>query len=73
MDKLVLLSQDKATLQAVREYMNSTLERKLISKVLHKEDISGFADASEIIKISLDEIDALTKKETPINRINQAE
>jgi len=73
MDKLVLLSQDKATLQAVREYMYSTLERKLIAKVLHKEDVSGFADAHEIIRVSLDEIDALTKKENQVNRINQAE
>ena len=73
MDKLVILSQDKATLQAVREYLNSTLERKLINKALKKEDVSGFADASNIIKVALDEIDGLSKKDNQTNRINQSE
>lgn len=73
MDKLILLSQDKGTLQAIRDYLKSTLEKKLIAKALNKEDVSGFAEASNIIKISLDEIDNLTKKDNQINRINQAE
>lgn len=73
MDKLVILSQDKATLQALREYINSTLERKLINKALNKEDVSGFAEASNIIKVALDEIDAMSKKEKEIIRINQSE
>lgn len=73
MDKLVLLSQDKATLQEVRNYLNSTLEKKLISQALGKEDVSGYAEASNIIKIALDEIDALTKKNNEIKRINQSE
>lgn len=73
MDKLVLLSQDKATLLALREYINGTLERKLIAKALQKEDVSGFAEAHNIIKVALDEIDSLTKQDKkPIN-INQAE
>jgi len=49
------------------------LEKKLISKALSKQDVSGFAEASNIIKVALDEIDALTKKENQANRINQAE
>lgn len=73
MDKLVLLSQDKATLQALREYINSTLERKLISQALKKEDVSGFAEAHNIIKVALDEIDALTKKDNQPKVINQSE
>jgi hypothetical protein len=73
MDKLVILSQDKATLQAVRDYLNSTLRKKLVYKALKKEDISGFADASNIIKIALDEIDGLSKKDNEVKRINQSE
>lgn len=73
MDKLILLSQDKATLQAIRDYLQSTLEKKLVYKALHKEDVSGFAEANEIIKVALDEIDSLTKKEKEIKLINQSE
>lgn len=73
MDKLVLLSQDKATLEDVRQYMYKTLERKLVTKALRKEDVSGFAEAHEIIRVALDEIDALTKVEKKSNNLNQAE
>lgn len=73
MDKLILLSQDKATLQAVRDYIKSTLEKKLVAKALNKEDVSGFAEASNIIKVAIDEIEAMSKKENQINRINQSE
>lgn len=73
MDILIKLSQDKNTLQALREYINSTLEKKLVKKALNKEDVSGFAEASNIIKVALDEIDSMSKKDTQINRINQAE
>lgn len=73
MDKLVLLSQDKETLRLLREYMTGTMEQKLIKKVLTGQDVSGFKDANEILKVALDEIDALTKKESQISRINQSE
>jgi hypothetical protein len=73
MDKLVLLSQDKETLRQVREFMTSTMERKLISKALRKEDVSGFAEANEIIKSALDEIDNLSKKDKKPLNINQSE
>ena len=73
MDKLVLLSQDKATLEDVRQYMYKTLERKLVTKALRKEDVSGFAEAHDIIRVALDEIDALTKVEKKSNNLNQAE
>jgi len=73
MEKLTLLSQDKATLSELRNYLNKTLETKLIQKALRKEDVSGFAEASEIIKISLDEIDKLFKIEKKVNNINQSE
>ena len=73
MDKLVLLSQDKETLRLLREYMTGTIENRLIKKVLAGQDVSGFKDAHEIIKITLDEIDALSKKDKKNININQAE
>lgn len=73
MDKLVLLSQDKDTLRLLREYITNTMEQRLIKKVLAGQDVSGFKDANEIIKISLDEIDALSKKDKKNININQAE
>lgn len=73
MEILIKLSQDKQTLGAVRDYLQSTLERKLISKALKKEDVSGFAEAHEIIKVALDEIDNMFKVEKKITSINQSE
>lgn len=73
MDKLRLLSQDKATLAEVKNYLQSTLEKKLISKALRKEDVSGFAEASEIIRVAIDEIDNMFKPEKKVSTINQAE
>lgn len=73
MEKLTLLSQDKATLTEVRNYLNRTLEIKLIHKALKKEDVSGFAEASEIIKVAMDEIDNMFKIEKKVININQSE
>ncbi|MBP7540370.1 MAG: hypothetical protein KA802_10530 [Saprospiraceae bacterium] len=73
MDRLIILSQDKGTLEDVRKYMYSLLERKLVFKALKKEDITGFAEAHDIIRIALDEIDALSKVEKKTNNINHAE
>lgn len=73
MDKLTLLSQDKATLLELKNYLNSTLERKLISKALKKEDVSGFAEASEIIKVAMNEIDNLFKDAKKVAHLNPSE
>lgn len=73
MDKLTLLSQDKATLLELKNYLNSTLERKLITKALKKEDVSGFAEASEIIKVAMNEIDNLFKDAKKVAHLNPSE
>lgn len=73
MERLTLLSKDKATLQDLSNYLHLTLEKKLIAKALRKEDVSGYAEASEIIKIAMNEIDALTEVDKVRNNINQAE
>lgn len=73
MERLVLLSQDKDTLLELRSYLKGTLERKLIDKAMKKDDVSGFAEAFDIIKVALDEIDSLSKKDKVISKINQSE
>ena len=52
MDRLTLLSQDKATLKDLRTFFESVLNDEIIKKTLAKLDTSGYAEASEIIKKS---------------------
>jgi hypothetical protein len=73
MESLVKLSQDTATLNDIRSFMNSKLEQKIISKVLKGEDVSGYANAYDIIKITLNEIEDLHKNKKESPRINQSE
>lgn len=73
MDKLRQLSQDKATLGELGDYLTKTLHEKLIAKALKREDVSGFAEANEIIKTALHEIDDMFKPERKIDNKNQAE
>lgn len=74
MERLRLLSQDKVTLVELKDYLRQTLEKKLIAKAMRKEDVSGFAEANEIIKTAMEEIDNMFKVETnkKIN-LNQSE
>lgn len=62
MDRLTLLSQDKATLKDLRTFFESVLNDEIIKKTLAKQDTSGYAEASEIIKKSLNKIDDLYKE-----------
>lgn len=72
MDRLNLLSQDKATLEQLREFFKSVLHDEIIKKTLSKQDATGYAEASEIIKKSLDKIDGLFKEEKK-NKVNNFE
>jgi hypothetical protein len=72
MDRLNLLSQDKATLEQLREFFKSVLHDEIIKKTLSKQDVTGYAEASEIIKKSLDKIDGLFKEEKK-NKVNNFE
>lgn len=73
MDRLILLSQDKATLNALKEYFTQTLNSKLIRTALNKQDVTGFAEADNIIKTALKEIDDMFKEEKKVNNLNQSE
>lgn len=73
MDKLKLLSQDKATLMALKEFFKQTLESEIVNKTLKKEDTSGYAEASEIISKSLKKIEDLSKENKKGKYINQSE
>jgi predicted secreted protein len=72
MDRLNLLSQDKATLEQLREFFKGVLHDEIIKKTLSKQDTTGYAEASEIIKKSLDKIDGLFKEEKK-NKVNNFE
>ena len=73
MDRLILLSQDKATLNALKEYFTQTLNSKLIKTALNKQDVTGYAEADNIIKTAMKEIDDMFKEEKKVNNLNQSE
>jgi len=73
MDRLILLSQDKATIAELRRYFTKTLHTKVIRAVLSKQDVSGFAEANEIIKVALKEIDDMYKEDPKAKNLNQSE
>jgi len=62
MDRLTLLSQDKATLKDLKTFFDTVLNDEIIKKTLAREDTSGYAEASEIIKKALNKIDDLYKE-----------
>jgi hypothetical protein len=73
MENLVKLSQDKATLKDLKDFMYKKMYAKIVDKVIKKEDVSGYADAKQIIKDALEEIDSLFKDGKKSNKINQSE
>jgi hypothetical protein len=73
MERLILLSQDKATLGELKEYLTKTLNTKLIKAVLNKEDATGYAEANDIIKVALKEIDDMFKPEKKTSNLNESE
>lgn len=73
MDRLTLLSQDKATLKDLKVFFDTVLNDEIIKKTLAKQDTSGYSEASEIIKKSLNKIDDLYKENKKGEVINPSE
>lgn len=72
MDRLTLLAQDKLTMADLRVYLQGHLEKKLLEKAFQKKPIEGYAEANEIIKVALNELEALVKPKNK-NNLDQAE
>jgi len=73
MDRLTLLSQDKATLKDLKDFFELVLNDEIVKKTLAREDTSGYAEASEIIKKSLAKINDLYKEEVKKDGLNKSE
>jgi len=73
MENLIKLSQDKATLKDLKDFIYKKMYAKIVDKVIKKEDVSGYADAKQIIKDSLEEIDSLFKDGKKSSKLNQSE
>jgi hypothetical protein len=71
MDRLKLLAQDKNTMADLREYFRLHLEKKIIAQAMHKKPVEGYAEASGVIKVALDELEDLTKVKKKSN-LNQS-
>lgn len=72
MDRLAILAQDKMTMADLREYFKRHLEQKLLTKAFAKEDVVGYAEANEVIKVALNELEAMVKPKNK-NNLDQAE
>ena len=70
MDRLKRLAQDKATMGDLKVFFIENLKEKLISKAFLKQDISGYAEANEIIKHALKDLEDMVniKKPKGLNR-----
>lgn len=73
MDRLTLLSQDKATLKDLKTFFDTVLNDEIIKKTLAKQDTSGYAEASEIIRKSLNKIDDLYQENKKQDVVNPSE
>lgn len=73
MDRLKLLSQDKATLQELKDFFKVVLNEEIITKTLKREQTTGYAEAVEIINKSLKRIDDLYREKKRANNLNQNE
>lgn len=72
MERLIKLSQDKATLNEIKEFAKKNLEAEIISKTLKGENTNGYKEASEIINKTIKKIDDLFK-EKKVAKLNQSE
>lgn len=56
---------DGGTKDNVHEYLIQYLKEEGIRRLLAKEDVSGIADAVEIIDMAFDNLDTIFQKELP--------
>lgn len=57
MDKLAYFYNDEATRETVKTYLKAVAEETAIKKVFNREDVSGVADALEIIESAFSQLD----------------
>jgi hypothetical protein len=72
MERLFNLAKDKLTMTDLREYFKTTLEKKLVEKALLGQDVVGFKEANDIIKVALNELETMVKPKKGVN-LNQSE
>lgn len=48
-DRITLFAKDQATIADVKEYMHSYLNERILSLAFSKQNITGYAEAKEII------------------------
>jgi len=61
MENLRNIASNKVLMDSLRAYFQAHLEKKIIEKALLKKDIGGYAEASEIIKVALSELENSVK------------
>lgn len=49
-ERIYLFAKDQATISDVKEYMQNYLKERIISLAFNKKDITGYAEANEIIE-----------------------
>jgi len=72
MNKLNELYNDKAMLEDLRNLFNIVIEEQAVKKVLAREDVSGIADANDIVTKAFDRLDEMFKPEKKVKQENNS-
>ena len=72
MNKLNELYNDKAMLEDLRNLFNIVIEEQAVKKVLAREDVSGIADANDIVTKAFDRLDEMFKPEVKVKQKNNS-
>jgi hypothetical protein len=63
---------DKETAANVKKWLHQICEEEVLKKVFNREDVSGFADARDIIDIAFEKMDEMFAPKPKKNTDNEA-
>lgn len=72
MDKLQILYKDKATMEEIRKFLSQILEEVAVERTLGRKDVTGIADANDIINKAFNRLDEMYAPTKKVNTDNQA-
>lgn len=72
-DRIIFFAKDQATISDVRDYMHGYLNERILSLAFSKQDITGYAEAKEIIDACFTNMTSAASGSTKAGYINENE
>jgi hypothetical protein len=72
-ERVYLFAKDQATIADVKEYMHNYLSERILSLAFNKQDITGYAEAKEVIDSCFTNMIAKASGNTKTTFINENE